>query len=71
PTAFDRLLGSRYGSQAVRAAAEGKFGNMVALRSGNVVEVPLKEALAVPKRVNLQGDAIKTARALGISLGDG
>ena len=71
PTAFDRLLGSRYGSQAVRAAAEGKFGNMVALRSGNVVEVPLKEALAIPKRVDLEGDAIKTARALGISLGDG
>jgi 6-phosphofructokinase 1 len=71
PTAFDRLLGSRYGSQAVRAAAEGKFGHMVALQSGNVVEIPLKEALAVPKRVNLQGDAIKTARALGISFGDG
>jgi hypothetical protein len=44
---------------------------MVALQSGNVVEVPLKEALAVPKRVNLGGDAIRTARALGISFGDG
>jgi ATP-dependent phosphofructokinase / diphosphate-dependent phosphofructokinase len=71
PTAFDRLLGSRYGSQAVRAAAEGKFGNMVALRSGSVVEIPLAEALAVPKRVNLNGDTMKTARAMGISFGDG
>jgi 6-phosphofructokinase 1 len=71
PTAFDRLLGSRYGSQAVRAAAEGKFGNMVALRSGSVVEIPLAEALSIPKRVNLNGDTMKTARAVGISFGDG
>jgi hypothetical protein len=35
------------------------------------VEVPLKEALAVPKRVDLKGDTIRTARALGISFGDG
>jgi len=70
PTAFDRLLGSRYGSQAVRAAAEGKFGSMVALHCGNVVEIPLTEALAVPKRVNLNGETIKTARAVGISFGD-
>jgi ATP-dependent phosphofructokinase / diphosphate-dependent phosphofructokinase len=71
PTAFDRLLGSRYGSQAVRAAAEGKFGSMVALRSGSVVEIPLAEALSIPKRVNLNGDTMKTARAVGISFGDG
>ena len=71
PTAFDRLLGSRYGSQAVRAAAEGEFGNMVAIRSGIVVEIPLAEALSIPKRVNLNGDTMKTARAVGISFGDG
>jgi ATP-dependent phosphofructokinase / diphosphate-dependent phosphofructokinase len=70
PTAFDRLLGSRYGSQAVRAAADGKFGSMVALRSGIIVEIPLTEALAGPKRVDLNGDTLKTARALGISFGD-
>ena len=70
PTAFDRLLGSRFGSQAVRAAAEGKFGHMVALRSGSIVEVPLKDALSAPKRVDLNGDTVKTARAVGISFGD-
>ena len=71
PTAFDRLLGSRFGSQAVRAAAEGNFGSMVALRSGSIVEIPLTDALMVPKRVDLNGDTMKTARALGISFGDG
>jgi ATP-dependent phosphofructokinase / diphosphate-dependent phosphofructokinase len=70
PTAFDRLLGSRFGSHAVRTAVEGKFGNMVALRSGHIVDIPLSEALAVPRRVDLQGDAVRTARGLGISFGD-
>ncbi|MDI6769810.1 MAG: ATP-dependent 6-phosphofructokinase [Anaerolineales bacterium] len=70
PTVFDRWLATRYGAAAVRAAAEGKFGHMVALRNGQVIDIPLQEALAVPKRVNLNGDAMLTARGLGISFGD-
>jgi phosphofructokinase-like protein len=70
PTAFDRWLATRYGSAAVRAAAAGAFGHMVALRDAKVVDLPLEEALAVPKRVDVHGDAILTARAIGISFGD-
>jgi 6-phosphofructokinase 1 len=70
PTVFDRWLATRYGAAAVRAAAEGKFGHMVALRSAQIIEIPLKEALAAPKRVDLNGDAVLTARGLGISFGD-
>jgi 6-phosphofructokinase 1 len=70
PTVFDRWLATRYGAAAVRAAAEGKFGHMVALRNAQIVDIPLKEALAVPKRVDLNGDAVLTARGLGISFGD-
>jgi 6-phosphofructokinase 1 len=70
PTCFDRWLATRYGAAAVRAAAEGNFGSMVALRSAQVVPVPLSEALAVPRRVDLKGDGMLTARALGISFGD-
>jgi 6-phosphofructokinase 1 len=70
PTAFDRWLATRYGSEAVRTAAAGSFGTMVALRDGKVIDFPLKEALAVPKRIDLNGDAMMTARAIGISLGD-
>jgi hypothetical protein len=43
---------------------------MVALHEGKVIDIPLAEALAVPKRVDLNGDAILTARGLGISFGD-
>jgi hypothetical protein len=49
---------------------EGKFGNMVALRSPTIDSVAIEEALATPKRVPLDSDTIATARDLGISLGD-
>lgn len=70
PTAFDRWLATRYGAAAVRVAAAGGFGRMVALRNAQVVDIPLAEALAVPKRVDVNGDAVRTARGIGISFGD-
>jgi len=70
PSAFDRWLATRYGAAAVRLAADGGYGRMVALRSTQMVDVSLEEALAVPKRVDLDGDAIATTRGLGICLGD-
>src|SRR5215207_6235549 len=70
PTPFDRWLATRYGAAAVRLAAQGGFDRMVALHAGKVVDVPLEEALAVPKRVDLNGDAVITARGMGIVFGD-
>lgn len=70
PTAFDRWLATRFGAAAVSTAARGGFGRMVALRDSRVVNIPLSEALAVPKRVDLNGDGIATARAIGICFGD-
>jgi 6-phosphofructokinase 1 len=70
PTAFDRWLATRYGAAAVRTAADGGIGRMVALRDGKVIDIPLSQALAVPKRVDLNGDAVRTARGIGISFGD-
>jgi hypothetical protein len=43
---------------------------MVALRNAQVIPIPLSEALAVPKRVDLKSDGILAARGLGISFGD-
>ena len=51
PTAFDRVLATRYGVAAIDLAAQGKFGRMVALRGITVVDVPLDEAAARPKYV--------------------
>lgn len=70
PTTFDRLLGLRFGAAAVRLVAERRFGSMVALQPPFVVGVPLADALREPKRVQLDSDAVVTARELGVSFGD-
>lgn len=70
PTAFDRWLATRYGAAAVRLAARGGFDRMVALQRGEITDIPIAEAVAIPKRVNLNSDAVITARNIGISFGD-
>jgi phosphofructokinase-like protein len=52
PLAFDRVLGTRFGVEAMSAAAEGDFGKMVALRGTKIERVDLSEALAEPKLVD-------------------
>jgi phosphofructokinase-like protein len=49
PTAYDRVLATRFGVAAMDAAAAGRFGEMVALRGPDIVEIGLAEALAEPK----------------------
>jgi ATP-dependent phosphofructokinase / diphosphate-dependent phosphofructokinase len=44
PTAFDRVLATRFGVHAIRAVVDGAFGCMVALRGTEIVRVPLSEA---------------------------
>jgi 6-phosphofructokinase 1 len=49
PTAFDRVLATRFGVAAMYAVASGRFGIMVALQGTAIVEVDLAHALAAPK----------------------
>jgi 6-phosphofructokinase 1 len=51
PTAFDRMLATRFGLHAIDAVNERKWGTMVALRGTDVVQVPLAEATAELKVV--------------------
>jgi 6-phosphofructokinase 1 len=71
PSAFDRILSTRYGAAAVYHAHEGNFDHMVALRTPKIVAIPLEEALHQMKRVEQDGSHIVTARRVGISFGDG
>jgi len=70
PTGYDRLLATRFGGAAVRAIADEKWGQMVALQSPNIVTLPIEEVLGETKRVNPTHDVVMTARATGISFGD-
>jgi ATP-dependent phosphofructokinase / diphosphate-dependent phosphofructokinase len=44
PSAFDRVLATRFGAHAIRAVADGAFGQMVALRGTDIVRVPIAAA---------------------------
>ncbi|HEY3701182.1 MAG TPA: 6-phosphofructokinase [Acidimicrobiales bacterium] len=54
PTAYDRVLATRFGVAAIDAVHAGAFDSMVALRSNAIVRVPLAEALAELKTVDEQ-----------------
>src|SRR5207302_2608988 len=52
PTAFDRILATRFGIAAIDAVHEGAFGQMVALQAGQIVRVALDEAVSELKTVD-------------------
>ncbi|MDP9442195.1 MAG: 6-phosphofructokinase [Actinomycetota bacterium] len=52
PTAFDRVLATRFGVAAIDAVHDGAFGRMVALQAGAIVRVPLAEAVTELKTVD-------------------
>lgn len=70
PTGYDRLLATRFGGAAVRAVQDEKWGHMVALQTPHIVTIPITQAISQPKRVDLAGDIMRTAREVGISFGD-
>jgi len=54
PTAFDRVLATRFGIAAIEAVHDGAAGQMVALQAAKIVRVPLAEAVVEPKTVDRQ-----------------
>lgn len=85
PTAFDRVLSTKYGSKAMELALEGKFGTLVVIKNGKLDAVSLEDVVgnntrigAVSgntkesnlRKVTMDHDLVKTARNVGINLGD-
>jgi len=70
PTAFDRVLATRFGHKAVELLIEGHFGQMVALQSPYIVAVPLEKIVGRTRNVPPDSDLLATARSVGISLGE-
>ena len=62
PLAYDRVLGTRFGVEAIDAVQDGQFGVMVGLRGTEIVRVPIDEALAEPKLVD--PELLETAEVL-------
>ena len=54
PTAFDRVLATRYGVAAIDLVNKGKFGRMVALKGNKIGSVLLKDIVGKRKTVDLE-----------------
>ena len=85
PTAFDRVLSTKYGAKAMELALEGKFNVLTVIKDGILDSVPLEDVVGENKEIGaVQGgtkesnvrvvtmdhDLVKTARNIGICLGD-
>ena len=85
PTAFDRVLSTKYGAKAMELALEGKFGVLTVIKNGKLDSVPLEKVVGKNKeigaasgnteksnlrKVTMEDDLVKTARSIGICLGD-
>lgn len=70
PNARDRLVAAAFGVHAVDLLAQGKYDRMVAWQNREIIDVPILEAIANYAAVAKDSAMVKTARALGICLGD-
>ncbi len=70
PTAYDRILATKFGATALEAASKGQFNCMVSLRGADVVTVPLADAIKRQRLVPPTCQLIMSARAVGTSFGD-
>ncbi|RMX08942.1 ATP-dependent 6-phosphofructokinase [Corticibacter populi] len=69
PTAFDRVLSTRFGCHAAEMVARREFGRMVVLRGDACTSVPLSEVAGGSRRVPPDHPLLRAAASLGISLG--
>lgn len=69
PTAFDRILATRFGAEAVRMVCRQQFGQMVAMKKGEIGATPIKEVAGVQRIVTPDHPLVKTAQSLGVCLG--
>lgn len=70
PTAFDRVLATRFGYHAAQLVKSGDFGRMVALQSDTCLSVPLADVAGRNRVVPLDHPLLQVVRGLGVSLGN-
>lgn len=70
PSAYDRILGVRFGTYAVDLIAKNEFSQMVALKGTEMTSVPIEDAVKTLKLVDPNCQLVETARDLGVCFGD-
>jgi 6-phosphofructokinase 1 len=51
PSAYDRMLATRYGTAAIDLVHQGNFGQLVVLRGTEITSIPLKDAIAKTRTI--------------------
>jgi 6-phosphofructokinase 1 len=64
------MLATRYGVAAVENMMSGNTGRMVSLQGTSITSVPLQDAINEIRKVPVDSDMVRAARAVGISFGD-
>jgi len=70
PCAFDRVLATQFGVKAFELVLEEKWGHMVAVKGQQIISVPIVDAVARYNLIDVNSDIVRTARGLGMCLGD-
>jgi len=70
PSPLDRLIGAAFGVAAVDLITQEKYDQIVTWQNRQIVSVPITEAINGYAAVDPNGTLVKTARGLGIYLGD-
>lgn len=70
PSAYDRILATRFGVRASQLIAEEKYGYSVAMKNAKIGENPLEEVAGKTKLVDPEDNYVITAKHLGVSFGD-
>jgi 6-phosphofructokinase 1 len=71
PTSFDRILATRFGGKAVELVRKGEFGTMVAFAPPDIIARRLEDVVGKMRTVPPDFDVLVTAKALGVTFGDG
>ena len=70
PSPYDMILATKIGAAAADFLAQKKFGNLVAVKGGEITATPLSTVAGVVKPIPANDPMLQTARNLGICLGD-
>lgn len=69
PTAFDRVLCTRYGVAAIDACVKEIYNVMVSVKKDQIVTVPLSSVADKPNNVDPCGELVKVGRSIGVCFG--
>lgn len=70
PCAYDKVMATRFGVEGAKLIINKDFGRLPVLRGMEVTSILLKETAGQLKYVDVQGELVQTARALGVCFGD-